>query len=318
MTNYRENERLDAFNKTLSDKKLDLLSPTYTNARTKYTFKCNTCGDIFTKVAQSITSQDNPCPSCNKEYRASKAREAFVGKYDATMESSGLSEMYIVTRYPEYRVDNADFIHKVCGNTISTSLGNLRRAQKHGTTGCKYCESTHTYTEDEIKSYFKKERPMYTYHRSYMTDTHHLHVVFTHDKCGNERDLRYNVVLRGNGCRFCSESGGEETIAYTLDSNGVTYKQEWVFDGLTNAKGNAKRVDFYLEELNMVIEYDGLQHYEAIPTWGGEEYLKHNQDSDERVNKYMELHGITLIRIPYTLVGHSLQKEVERIITSQT
>lgn len=316
MTNYNQEQRIKKFNQTLKEKNLTMLSASYSTARDHYDFKCKTCGAIFNKVAHSVTTQEYPCPKCTVEAKAKRHRAKVQEKFLDRFKKLGLDHYYEVKTYPELAKNPAEFIHKACGNTIKTSLQNLSRTVKTGSTGCKYCSKTCTYTEEEIKEYFRTERPTYTFIRSYMNDKHHLHVVFVHNPCGKERDLQYNVLLRGQGCMYCKQSGGEETIAYTLDKLGVAYEQEKPFQGLVYKK--ELRVDFYIPSINTIIEYDGRHHYEKVDGWGDSDKLSRTQLTDSIKNDYARDKGITMVRVPYTIIGSELSKVIEDIVNQDS
>ncbi|MBT0810487.1 hypothetical protein KIH41_04265 [Litoribacter ruber] len=60
-----------------------------------------------------------------------------------------------------------------------------------------------------------------------------------------------------------------------------------------------QRIDIFIKELNLAIEYNGKQHYEAIDYFGGLEGLKLNQERDDiKKNKCVE-NGVELIEIRY-------------------
>ena len=85
----------------------------------------------------------------------------------------------------------------------------------------------------------------------------------------------------------------------------IQFDPQKKFEGCTNLKVGryCRRLsfDFYLPELNAVIEYDGEQHFEPIKGRGGEEKFKKIQIYDEIKNKYCKDNGIKMIRIPYTI-----------------
>jgi very-short-patch-repair endonuclease len=62
--------------------------------------------------------------------------------------------------------------------------------------------------------------------------------------------------------------------------------------------------DFYLPELNICIEYDGIQHYK---TWKGKQAdlyivnLQKTKQHDLIKTNFCKDNGIRLIRIPYTI-----------------
>ena len=55
--------------------------------------------------------------------------------------------------------------------------------------------------------------------------------------------------------------------------------------------------DFYIEQLNTIIEIDGEQHFIPIERFGGEEALKEVKYRDYLKNKYCINNNINLIRV---------------------
>ena len=52
-------------------------------------------------------------------------------------------------------------------------------------------------------------------------------------------------------------------------------------------------------EIDFLIEYQGIQHYEARSKFGGYGELRKQQFNDMLKREYCEKHGYTLIEIPY-------------------
>ena len=59
------------------------------------------------------------------------------------------------------------------------------------------------------------------------------------------------------------------------------------------------RPDFYLPGYNLIIEYDGVQHFKPLKFFGGEEKLRERQKNDELKKQLCEENGIEVIKIPY-------------------
>ena len=57
--------------------------------------------------------------------------------------------------------------------------------------------------------------------------------------------------------------------------------------------------DFYLSKYNLLIEYQGIQHFKPIDIFGGENQFKIQQEHDKRKREYIELHRINLLEIKY-------------------
>lgn len=59
-------------------------------------------------------------------------------------------------------------------------------------------------------------------------------------------------------------------------------------------------VDIYVPEINLAIEYNGQQHYEAVTLFGGEEGFKSTQARDERKKTLLATQSVRLLEWPYT------------------
>jgi len=100
------------------------------------------------------------------------------------------------------------------------------------------------------------------------------------------------------GCPKCATiSKGENKIGKILLDNNIEYFKEHSFDDCKYI--NKLPFDFYIPSKNILIEYDGKQHFEAVEFFGGEEYLKKRQKLDKIKDIYCKENNIHLIRIPY-------------------
>jgi len=59
-------------------------------------------------------------------------------------------------------------------------------------------------------------------------------------------------------------SKGEKAIAEYFDNHNILYVQEKTFRDCVNDNGNALRFDFYLEQFNLLIEYQGHHHDKPV------------------------------------------------------
>ena len=97
------------------------------------------------------------------------------------------------------------------------------------------------------------------------------------------------------GCPVCRKSKGERRIRNFLISNKIEYKMEYILPS-----DKKYRYDFFLPKLNILIEYDGAQHFRPVESWGGINELNEIQKRDREKNELARMYGIGLIRIPYT------------------
>lgn len=108
-------------------------------------------------------------------------------------------------------------------------------------------------------------------------------------------------IQKKNGCPKCQTSKGETAIHVWLDAHGI--KHDWHKPIRTPmAIGKRKKFipDFYIESANLMIEYNGEQHYHAKEEWGGEKQFQWQQARDAALREYCQQNEIRLLEIPYT------------------
>lgn len=98
-------------------------------------------------------------------------------------------------------------------------------------------------------------------------------------------------------------SRGEIKISEILDAAGISYKEEYSFPDLLSMSHRPLRFDFAVfddnDDLDFLIEYQGIQHYTAKSKFGGIQGLKKQQFNDMKKREYCKKHGIPLVIIPY-------------------
>jgi hypothetical protein len=98
-------------------------------------------------------------------------------------------------------------------------------------------------------------------------------------------------------------SRGEIKIEEILTNAGLSFAQEYTFPNLNSASGHPLRFDFAVFDdngnIDFLIEYQGIQHYEAKSKFGGAKGLYRQKHNDAQKKIYCQQHGITLICIPY-------------------
>jgi hypothetical protein len=109
----------------------------------------------------------------------------------------------------------------------------------------------------------------------------------------------HHHIYSQNKCPFCSNkvSRGEKKIINILDEFNVNYTHQKKFDDCKNIFCLA--FDFYIEEYNLIIEYDGKQHFEPVSFFGGEEKFNKQKKNDDIKNNYCKEKNINLLRIRY-------------------
>jgi len=98
-------------------------------------------------------------------------------------------------------------------------------------------------------------------------------------------------------------SRAEIKIEEILRDAGLNFKEEYSFPDLIGQNGHALRFDFAIfddnNELEFLIEYQGIQHYKPKSVFGGPSGLKKQQYYDMMKREYCKKHNINLVLIPY-------------------
>ena len=102
-------------------------------------------------------------------------------------------------------------------------------------------------------------------------------------------------------------SRGEIKIYEILQNAGLNFEEEYSFPDLISSTGRPLRFDFAVLDddgnLDFLIEYQGVQHYEAKSKFGGYSGLRKQQYNDMQKREYCRKHNIILIAIPYVDEG---------------
>lgn len=98
-------------------------------------------------------------------------------------------------------------------------------------------------------------------------------------------------------------SRGEIKIEEILTQAGLNFKEEYTFPDLLSSNGRPLRFDFAVfddnDDLDFLIEYQGIQHYEPKSKFGGLSGLRKQQYNDMKKREYCKKHHIPLLLIPY-------------------
>lgn len=127
-------------------------------------------------------------------------------------------------------------------------------------------------------------------------------VEFTCDKGHPNYIANLDNRLQGCGCPVCNQSKGEESIIKYITSHNIYYVPQKIFKDCKYV--SLLKFDFYIPSQNIIIEYNGGQHYKAVDYFGGEEAFKKQKERDRIKRKYCKDNGIKLIVIPYTKFNH--------------
>ena len=144
-------------------------------------------------------------------------------------------------------------------------------------------------------------------------------------KTGKHYDFEWQATIahrnNGRGCPYLTVYKGEECIKQYLQGNNISFNIQQKFSDLIGTGDGQLSYDFSVSDEKygyILIEYNGLQHYEACEFFGGEEQFKKQKEHDKRKRDYAKKHGYKLITIKYTYdtyesVEEYLDKELKKL-----
>ena len=108
--------------------------------------------------------------------------------------------------------------------------------------------------------------------------------------------------LMSQGCPICKLSKGELRILNILSERKIDFKSQYKFENFNLV------FDFYIPNLNLAIEYDGIQHFRPIKFFGGNKSLDSQRKRDKKKDEYCIKNNIHLLRIPY-------DQDIDKLLT---
>lgn len=267
-------------------------------------YTCKHCNNKYFKKDSDIGSTVFCSSTCKIETSEERKQEAIERK---TKTCARCGERFIshngMQKYCSNKCKTVTLTCEVCGNEFKKPYQKAGSQQKTCSMKCKGALSKTTHGE-----YYKA-----------FSDIHRGMIVPTSMYKGSDYDMTTWCVVcqkettrkagqfldksRTRGCEHCRKtlSVGEDKIERWLIDNGIKYKKEYTFEDLTHEQ--LLRFDFGIlndeEELVMLIEYDGIQHFKPRKQFGGIPFLLEQQRNDKMKNEYVKENGIELIRISY-------------------
>lgn len=278
--------------------------------RTYCKCKCS-CGNI--KIVSSSNLQKGATKSCGCLEKESRyGRKHFVNLIDKRY-----GKLVVIEKYHENAPNGASkWICKCdCGNYRIVSSGDLNRGR---VTHCG-CDNFKSVTLDLTGQRFGYLTAVEPSRKEGVNRTAWKCIC----DCGNETITTTDLLRSGKtiSCGLCNhkKSYHEVFIESLLLDYNVKYFYNYTFENCRSLDKNRKLpFDFYLPELNIIIEYDGEQHVKSIPDWGGDKGLERRKYLDNIKNEYCKNNNINLIRIPHTYNFNEIKKAILNILNPST
>lgn len=265
----------------------------YINARTKITITCPVHGDFEQLPYNHLLGKGcNKCSVDRNKNTFTKSISEFI------IQSDIIHRKFYDYSKVNYVNDGikVDIICPIHGTFSQTPNKHLRGQ------GCPECKISRT-QQTNIKKYSqlfpskssKVHNNFYDYSKSNYINAK-IPVDIICPKHGIFRQLPSNH-LDGKGCPKCNQSKGEKRIEKYLIENDIKYITQKKFDDCI--KDKKLSFDFWLCDKNLLIEFDGLQHFLPLGFQGGLKKLEYTKECDKIKDEYCINKNIRLLRISY-------------------
>lgn len=256
--------------------------------------KHSTCGRIF-KITPNSFLRGHRCSFCNGNSEKQKDTSQFKKEV-----YSLVGDEYSVLGDYINRSTNISIKHNSCGRVYKVQPGNFLQGSR-----CIECyyQSKRLTQNDAISRVEEHLGPDYKLMSKYTGIFDPLKVLHTH--CGHYFKVRLSdVVWKDSGCPYCKEPKGEKNILNFLDSHNIRYECQKRFSELKDK--NTLSYDFYLPDKNILIEFQGIQHF--VPkTFGGIskskaiENFELQKKHDKLKKDYADSNGFVLLTPSYKI-----------------
>lgn len=274
----------------------------YVNTHTKLRVKHNTCGHTY-EVRPHDFIMGIRCPFCNGGIKKSNAQfkqEVF----DLVGDEYVFLDTYI-NNCTKIRVK-----HNKCGNIYKVRPNDFFKGVR-----CHSCSGFRKTDKQFKQEIFDLVGNEYVFLDPYVNN--HTKLRVKHNKCGNIYEVKPTDFLdHQTRCPYCNSPKGELIIAKVLNALNINYEAQKTFDDLRDK--SCLSYDFYIPDQAILIEYQGIQHYQPVDCFGGDTKFATQQKHDKMKAEYAKDNGYNLITIPYTedtfskikkyLLSHGLSK----------
>jgi len=272
----------------------DLKKVNYINTETEVEIYCSKHEIYFKQRPSTLTIGKWACPCCihEKNIRLKQNKEKV---FEQAAKIHNNKYIYFPEDYKGKKIKTKIYCPKHKFIFYQTMQCHINRKQK-----CPKCA-----LEDRIKkrrlsneqalNLLKNDKYDYSL-MEYKGYDHSIKIICK--KCGNIFEQIFYNHLTGDGCPNCNNYKGEEKIIDYLNKNNIKFEHPKKYVDLKDV--NLLSYDFYLPDYNLLIEYNGRQHYKFVEYFQKNLHNFHRQlHHDWLKRKYAIKNDINLLVIPY-------------------
>ena len=277
--------------KKIHSNKYDYSKTKYTKAREKVIITCPKHGDFLQTPNSHLNG--NGCPKCSNESTSIRCRSTTEEFINNSKKVHGESYDYSKVNYAR-NIEKVEIICKIHGPFWQFPQNHLKGCGCPKCKGLRISKSKTRTKEKFIEKAVAVHGDKYDYSKiSYVNSTTPVEIVCKKHGSSFWQDPANH--LQGKGCPICSSSRLETMVREALINNNISYEEQKTWEWLVYK--TAQRVDFFLPDHNIIIECQGIQHFEEVKFFGGKENLLETTDRDKNKHKLCLDHGLHIIYV---------------------
>lgn len=279
-----------------------VLSTVYNGSNYPLKLRCNIHNTEFSEKWNRVNMGRINCEMC-KILKYKKSRTKTSEQYKQECIDRGLDLPLEDYKGAKVKIKHICKYKHIYEQTPNAHLNNGRR--------CTVCYDTPVKTPEEYKQECIDkglDLPVEDYINSSTPIFHKCNA------CGCVYKQAPGNHLYGQGCPPCRESRGEKHIRIYLDKHCIKYIPQNTFEGLKDKKSLS--YDFYLPDYDILIEYQGIQHFKSV-SFNGKDYtdLDKQKRHDRIKQRFAKDNGYKLLRPTYkTDTQEKINKYLDRYL----
>lgn len=272
----------------------------YVGANEKMLIKCTNCGHEWYAIPRSVKASKHGCVKCGHlKANYEKSLQYFLNKYDSN----------------QNELIEFESCHKVvvkckkCGYIRTTTADNIYRY------GCPACGQIKTHESQKLSKEEFIERAVKVHGNSYDYSkieyvNYNTKVCIVCPKHGEFWQEPRKHLVDKCGCPKCSSSHGEKLICAILNELKIQYQHQVRINN--PYADNNFIVDFKINDL--IIEYNGIQHYVPVEHFGGELKFQKQKQRDQHLRQYCQDNNLKLLEIPFNDNESDIRNKIYNIL----
>jgi len=266
-------------------------------------FYCKKHGQIEDSklIDHSINKETNPCKKCVSINK--KKPRIFTDKFiQNRLDKNGHGIIYLKRRDKNDSRKGYFFCSKH-GEIIKSKNFSYQIRTKNPLTCCPECKKEKQIKDRmlDAKEIQRRSDNLFGHFRFLRHDSQDVRygyfLCLKHLGKGEQRQNISNHFKGNNPCCAKASKNEEKTRKMLLKLN-LNFTTRKIFGDCRNKL--PLPFDFYIKKLNLLIEFDGIQHYQPVSFFDRIDTLLCRKKRDVIKNEYAKNNGFNFIRIPYT------------------